>query len=77
MLGIKQEAVGLLHAQANGVVERWNCMHARHISSFMSCGPDDLDEHVTSACFCYNISLCETTGMTPFEAMFEVDAFEA
>lgn len=43
----------------------------------MTTGDSDWDEHVALACFRYNTGVCETTGMTPYLAMFGADAFEA
>ncbi len=37
---------------------------------------DDWDKHIAMACFRYNTTVKEATGMTPFKAMFGVDAFE-
>eukprot|EP00171_Calliarthron_tuberculosum_P002219 IDg2219t1 len=77
MLGIKHLKVYPLHPQANGTVERWNRTLTRDIASFMSTGLSDWDEHVALACFRYNTGTCEATDMTPYKAMFGVDAFEA
>ena len=75
--GIKRLKTYPLHPQANGTVERWNRTLIRDIASFMSTGLSDWDQHVALACYRYNTSQCEATGITPFKAMFGVDAFEA
>ena len=41
----------------------------------MSCEVD-LDLHLTMAVFRYNTSVHEATGMTPFKAMFGIEAFD-
>ena len=43
----------------------------------MTTGDSDWDEHVALACLRYNTSAHTATGMTPFEAMFGIQAFEA
>ena len=43
----------------------------------MTTGDSDCDEHVALACLRYNTSSHTATGMTPFEAMFGIHAFEA
>lgn len=76
-LEIKQLKEYPLHPQENCVVERWNRSLAKDLASFMSTGIEDWDEHVNLACFRYNTSECEATGISPFIAVFGVDAFEA
>ncbi len=77
MLGIGRLRTYPLHPQANGTVERWNRTVGRDLASFVCTGAVDWDDHVALACFRYNSSVCEATGMTPFKAMFGTDAFEA
>eukprot|EP00171_Calliarthron_tuberculosum_P012597 IDg12597t1 len=77
MLGIKHLKTYPLHPQANRTVERWNRTLAKYIASFLSTRMEDWDAHVTLACYRYNTSFSEAIGMTPFKAMFGIDAFEA
>lgn len=76
-LGVGRTQTYPLHPQANGTVERWNRTLARDLACFVATGEDDWDEHVALACFRYNSSVCSATGMTPYQAMFGIEAFEA
>lgn len=76
-LGIGHVKTYPLHPQANGTVERWNRTLSRDLASFMTTGADDWDQHVALACFRYNTSACTATGMSPYKAVFGIDAFEA
>ena len=76
-LGIGRMQTYPWHPQANGTVERWNRTVAKEIASFMTTGDSDWDEHVALACLRYNTSIHTATGITPFEAMFGIEAFEA
>lgn len=76
-LGIGRAKTFALHPQANGTVERWNRTLARDLANFIATGEGDWDEHVALACFRYNTSVCTATGMTPYQAMFGIEAFEA
>lgn len=76
-LGVKRVKTYPWHPQANGTVERWNRTIAKDLASFMATGEDDWDEHVALSCLRYNTSRHTATGLTPFEAMFGVAAFEA
>ena len=77
ILGVGRMQTYPLHPQANGTVERWNRTLARDLASFMATGDADWDEHIALACFRYNTGVCAATGMTPYKAVFGVDAFEA
>ena len=76
-LGIGRMQSYAWHPQANGTVERWNRTVARDIASFMTTGKTYWDEHVALECLRYNTSVHTSTGMTPFVAMFGIEAFEA
>ena len=43
----------------------------------MAAGDADWDENIALACFRYNTGISAATGMTPYKAVFEIDAFEA
>ena len=77
MLGIGRLQTYPFHPQANGTVERWNRTLGRDLFSFMATGLEDWDEHVAIVSFRYNTGVCEATGMTPYKAMFGVEAFTA
>ena len=76
-LGIGRMQTCPWHPQFHGTVERWNRTVAKEIASFMTTGESDWDEHVALACLRYITSSHTATGMTPFEAMFGIQAFEA
>lgn len=61
------------HSQANRTVERWNRTLA--LASWRP-GDKDWEEHIALAYFRYNTGVCTATSMTPYKAVFGVDAFE-
>lgn len=48
----------------------------RDIRTYVSVEEDDWDEHISLACFRYNTTVNEATGMSPYKAVFAIDAFE-
>lgn len=74
--GIKLLKAYPLHPQANVTVQRWNRTLIRHIASFMSTGLSDWDQQVALACYRYNASQFEATGMRLIKAMFGDNASE-
>lgn len=76
-LGVKRFMTSPFHPQANGCVERCNRTIAQDLACFVSTGHEDWDQHVSLACFRYNTGINDATGLSPFRAMFGVDAFEA
>jgi Integrase core domain len=75
MMGIKKVFTSSYHPQTDGFVERLNRTLCKDLASFIT-SEEDWDEHVAMACFRYNTSVHEATGMSPFEAMFGVQAFD-
>jgi hypothetical protein len=63
------------HPQCDGFVERLNRTLCKDLAAFVSC-ESDWDLHLTMAVFRYNTSVHEDTGITPFKAMFGIDAFD-
>ena len=61
--------------QTDGCVERFNATLCRDLAAFVV-HETDWDKHVAFAVFRYNASRNSATGMTPFYAMFGVEAFE-
>lgn len=76
-MGIDRMQTYPWHPQANGTVERWNRTVAKDIASFMTTGDSDRDEHVALASLRYYTSINTATGMSPSQAMFGIEAFEA
>lgn len=62
--------------QKDRMVKRFNRTLLNDIASYVSIAEDVCDKHVAIACFRYNTTVHEATGMTPFKAMFGVEAFE-
>jgi len=64
------------HPQTDGFVERFNRTIMRDIRAYVSIEEDDWDQHVALACFRYNTTVNEATGMSPYRAVFGIDAFD-
>ena len=62
--------------QTDGMVGRFNRTLCNDRAFYVSESEDDWGKHIAMACFRYNMTVHEATGMTPFNAMFGVDAFE-
>jgi transposase InsO family protein len=75
LMGVKKVFTTSYHPQCDGFIERLNRTLCKDLAAFVSC-EEDWDLHLAMACFRYNTSMHEATGITPFKAMFEVDAFE-
>jgi hypothetical protein len=75
IMGIKKVFTSPYHPQTDGFVERLNRTFCKDLASFVT-SEEDWDEHVEMACFRYNTSVHEATGISPFEAMFGVKAFD-
>ena len=58
------------------MVERFNRTLCNDLAQFVSVEEDDWHQHILMACYRYNTTVHEATGMTPFKAMFGVEAFE-
>ena len=76
-LGTKRVTTSPFHAQASGCVERWNRTLAQDLACFVCTGQEDWDQHVSLACLRYNTGVHEATNVSPFEAMFGIEAFMA
>ena len=76
-VGTKRVTTSPFHPQANGCVERWNRTLAQDLACFVCTGQDDWDLHVALACLRYNTGVHEATQLSPFEAMFGIEAFMA
>ena len=46
------------------------------LAQFVSVHEQDWHKHILMACYRYNTTVHEATGMTPFKAMFGVESFE-
>jgi Integrase zinc binding domain/Integrase core domain len=75
MMGVKKIFTTSYHPQCDGFVERLNRTLCKDLAAFVSC-ETDWDLHLAVAVFRYNTSTHEATGMTPFKAMFGIDAFD-
>ena len=64
------------HPQTDGFVERFNRTICRDLSAYVAFHERDWDEHLPMACFRYNTSVHDSTGLTPFKAVFGVEAFD-
>lgn len=77
MLGVDRMQTYRIHPQANGIIERWNRTLEWDLASFMATGDADWDEHLALACYRYNTGVCAATGMSPYKAVFGIEACEA
>ncbi len=59
------------HPQTDSIFETFNIALCNNLASYDSVDEGDWDKHIAMACFRYN-----TNVMTPFKAIFGVDAFE-
>jgi hypothetical protein len=75
IMGSKKVFTSPYHPQTDGFVERLNRTLCKDLASFVT-SEEDWDEHVAMACLRYNTSVHEATGISPFEAMFGVKAFD-
>jgi transposase InsO family protein len=75
MMGVKKIFTTSYHPQCDGFIERLNRTLCKDLAAFVSCEAD-WDLHLSMAVFRYNTGVHEATGMTPFKAMFGVDAFD-
>ena len=76
-LGAKRVTTSPFHPQANWCVERWNRNLAQDLACFVCTGQEDWDLHVSLACLPYNTGVHEAINVSPFAAMFGIEAFMA
>jgi Integrase core domain len=74
-MGVKKIFTASYHPQCDGFVERMNRTLGKDLASFVT-SEEDWDQRLAMACFRYNTSVQEATGITPFKAMYGVDAFD-
>jgi len=75
-VGTKKIFTSPYHPQTDGFVERFNRTLMKDVRAFVSTDESDWDEHIAMACFRYNTSVNEATCMTPYKAVFGIEAFE-
>ena len=75
-VGIKKIFTSPYHPQTDGFIERFNRTLMKHIRAYVSTDEADWDEHISMACFRYNTSVNTATGMTPYKAVFGIEAFD-
>ena len=69
-LGIKKIETSGYQPQANGTIERFHRFLNAALTMVCNDHKNDWDEHVDSVLFAYRTSLCTSTGVSPFEALF-------
>lgn len=62
------------HPQCNGQVERFNHTFAQMLAMYVNAYHPNWDEYVDYVAFAYNTSRHESTGMTPFLALYGREA---
>ena len=67
LLGVKKTRTTALHAQGNGMIERFNRTLAHMLSIYAHDHPDEWDGHLCFASMAYNSSVHSTTGFTPYK----------
>ncbi len=70
LLGVHKIICSPYHPQTDGMVERFTRTLCNDLASYVSVDENDWDKHIAMACFRYNTTVKEATGMTPFKAMF-------
>ena len=75
-LGMNRILCSPYHPQTDGMVERFNRTLCNDLAQHVSVHERDWHKHILMACYRYNTTVHEATNMTPFKAMFGVEAFE-
>ena len=75
-IGVHKVFTSPYHPQTDGFIERFNQTLLRDLRAYVSANEDDWDSHIAMACFCYNTTVHEATGVTPYKAVFGIDAFD-
>ncbi len=70
MLGVKKTRTTALHAQGNGMIERFNRTLGHMLAIYTSDHPTQWDQHLSCASMAYNSSVHSTTGFTPHKLRF-------
>ena len=69
-LGIKKIQTSGYQPQANGAIERFHRFLNAALTMVTNEHKNDWDDFVDSVLFAYRTSVCTSTGVTPFEALF-------
>ncbi|KAA8496244.1 Transposon Ty3-I Gag-Pol polyprotein [Porphyridium purpureum] len=75
-MGIRRIYTSPYHPEGNGMVERFNRTIMSEIRARITTTEKAWDRHVAMATYAYNTSFHDTTGVTPFQAMFGTPAPE-
>jgi len=75
-VGAKKIFTSPYHPQTDGFIERFNRTLMKDIRAYVSVEENDWVQHLPMACFRYNTAVNSATGMTPYKAVFGVDAFD-
>ncbi|KAA8491610.1 Retrovirus-related Pol polyprotein from transposon [Porphyridium purpureum] len=70
ILGIKKVFTSSLHPAGNGTVERMNRTLLSQIRAQVLTDDREWDRHLAASTYAYNVSIHDTTGVSPFEAMY-------
>ena len=76
MVGTRKIFTSPYHPQTDGFIERFNRTIMRDIRAFFSIDMEHWDDHVALACFRYNTTVHEATKMTPYKAVYGIEAFD-
>ena len=76
ILGVNKILCSPYHPQTDGMVERFNRTLCNDLAQYVSTDEKDWHKHILMACYRYNTTVHEATDMTPFKAMYGVEAFE-
>jgi hypothetical protein len=74
-MGVKNIFPTSYHPQYDGFAERMNLTLGNDLAAVVTT-EEDWDQHVAIACFRYNTSVHDSTGIRPFKEMYVVDAFD-
>lgn len=75
-MGCKKVFTSPYHPQTDGFVERFNRTVMKDIRAFVSANESDWSDHLSMACFRYNTTENSATKMTPYKAVFGIEAFD-
>ena len=75
-MGCKKVFTSPYHPQTDGFFELFNRTVMKYIEAFVSPNESDWSEHLPMACFRYNTTENSGTKMTPYQAVFVIDAYD-